>query len=280
MKAATCFWLGLMLCICVRAEAAVILEPFSANTAQWGTSSHANTPADTTGTGDGSYGVLQWAANLGGHAGALQILGGAASGVQEDYISADISASPNGSGNPLLTEFAGNFNSTNSGGSGHLFSNGVGNLTFDFYANANASDDLPSSLDVYFYSSSANGGAGATWFYSVDAWNTLQSGWNTVTVSFTNNLSRWYDGTDWAGAFADVDEIGLMLGYQVGFPDQEFGIDNWTLNEIPSSSGSGPGPGSDIPEPETYAVLAFTFISLAITFRRKLNDTFCLVRTD
>ena len=127
---------------------------------------------------------------------------------------------------------------------------GVAWLSFRFYA-----PQRPGGLSVYFYSSTS----GTYWYFDIDA----ALGWNRYDVGFGDGTGWWKEG---AGTFAsdlqDVDELGLALTYRFNDGSQVFGLDDVALHT---------------PEPGTYAVLAFVFVSLGITFRKKLAGSLGLL---
>jgi len=134
-------------------------------------------------------------------------------------------------------------------------------VEFDFYAGA---DDLgtgpadnPAGLDLYFKGATS----GTVWkhAYNPAGW----SGWEHLTGNFDYAFG-WFGGLEAAFAtdLADASEVGIVLNYQ-DWDGQVYGLDNFGLHA---------------PEPETYAALAAAFISLAITFRRRLNESLAHVR--
>jgi len=174
------------------------------------------------------------ATGLGGGSDALRITGGSAGGGSESYVY-----------NNTLT---GDYNSL-----------GIVSLSFDFYAASNT----PAALELYFRHDS--GGAGDTeWHFTI---SDLYTGWHTYDVNFLTS-GGWYNSdygpgnqTQLLADLVDVDEIGLLLTYQPNVTGQIYGTDNWQAGDT-----------YYIPEPETYAMLAFAFVSLAITFRKNLNE--------
>ena len=175
---------------------------------------------------------------LGGGTDALRITGGSAGSGHESYVYNDSS---------LTGDYINGFSSP------------ITSISFDFYAASNTA----AALEVYFRHDS--GGASDTeWFFTI---SDLYTGWHTYYINFTT-LDGWYNldygpgnQTQLLGDLVDVDEIGLLLTYQPNVSGQIYGVDNWAAHDT-----------QYVPEPETYAMLAFAFISLAITFRRNLNE--------
>lgn len=132
-------------------------------------------------------------------------------------------------------------------------------LLFDFYAAA----IVPDEVNLYFI-----GDAGQEWrsIITVGA-----SGWSTGVGDSLIYDGSWYamSGVDDAATFftamGNVSEVGLLLEYQYNVGGQEYGIDYFHLDNEPWPDV--------VPEPSTYAMLGTVFISLGITFRRKLNDS-------
>lgn len=139
----------------------------------------------------------------------------------------------------------------------------VGAVWFDFYANANGTNDLPSKLQVYFLSDSTN-----YWYYDI---GNLAAGWNSYYANVYASAG-WYNVFNRSDALfaldlGDIDEVGIVLTYQDNLGGQEYGLDNFMLLDEP------------VPEPGTYAVLAFAFLSLGVTFRRQLAQKMCVVKS-
>ena len=176
-------------------------------------------------------------AGLGGET-ALKIEGGANPGEPVSYIYNN-------------TTLAGNFDYTSLG-------TNILSFSFDFYAETTT----PGALQVYFYNSTQD----TEWYYTISS-NDLSVGWSTYTLNFWTS-DGWYNPDYALGGsqaqldadLTDVDEIGLLLSYQPNLANQVYGTDDWLMNNE-----------YYIPEPETYAMLGFVFLSLAITFRKDLN---------
>lgn len=157
---------------------------------------------------------------------------------------------------------------------GALGGSEVRSIRFDFYGGTTPLGEHgpPAQLALFFY----DGGTGYLWQYFLSP----TIGWNHFDV----NMYPGPTGTDplgaggwveqlgnnipaaWNGAFGSVDEVGIELQWNAGFPiadydNQIYRIDNFSLdNEYL------------VPEPQTYVLLACVFISLAVTFRKRLNE--------
>ena len=190
---------------------------------------------------DGAYGTISQGSLDGQN--ALIIDGGGISAAEEDWISADTTAD---------ALYVGDYGAK-----------GVESILFNFYdgEGLTGTDDLR----VYFYSSTD----AATWYYDVST----SLGWNEGGVNFDSGAAgAWYSedvGADWATAVADVDEVGMYIRYLDGIGSQDYGLDNFQLNDDPIPIPS--------PEPETYAMLGFAMLGLCVTFRRKLEDSLHVV---
>lgn len=145
------------------------------------------------------------------------------------------------------------------GMTGNWTAMGVRAISFDFYANAGGSTELPAALELYFLHNTY------TWRLTIDV-SSLSQGWNNLIVRDLIYEVGWYSPENpSAGAsqfyadLADVDEVGIMLTYQT-WAGQIYGLDNFTLWDIYSYL---------IPEPQTWAVLAFTFLSLGLILRKE-----------
>lgn len=136
-------------------------------------------------------------------------------------------------------------------------------IQFDFYANAAA---IGAKLFAYVK------GDADTYGWANELTTISSAGWNPYSIGLSYNAgagwNRW-DGepmlfSDWANAVANIDEVGILIWYASGSPGQVFGLDNFTI----------------IPEPETWLMLGFALLSVAITFRRQINDACSKVRLD
>lgn len=209
---------------------------------------------------DGDDGVLSHAATLGTHSGVLQINADTDGqfGVIRDYI-------------------------TDTGGAVHMAPNvnfqtlggwGVDNISFDFH-----NDQVgpgAAALSLYFLSNDG-GGNDVIWYYNFNPAD-LDPGWNddlSVAMNWTGGgagFGSWYTiygvntALGFAAALEDVDEIGILLTYQDNLDGQIYGLDNFQLN-------------GTIPEPGTYGMIGFALVSVAATFRRKLNAAWAGVRS-
>ena len=125
-------------------------------------------------------------------------------------------------------------------------------VNFRFYAEDYTTPN--NTLAFFFYSSTGN-----------RAWKLSLSG-----PALTNT---WYDYAVpmlWAGGWtspgagqaefltdiADVDQIGIWVYRSADLPVQRYGLDTFSL-------------GVYVPEPSTYVMLVFTFLTLALTLRRR-----------
>ena len=140
----------------------------------------------------------------------------------------------------------------------------VRSIRFDFYADAGGAVDHPTALRLYFQ------GGTDLWYYSLDV-ESLSSGWNflyaNINAESPSNLygGTWWTegaGLNWAADFGSVSEVGLWLAYQsgAGYESQIYGIDNFELHDQ-----------IYIPEPGTWLMLGFAFLSMAVTFRKRLE---------
>lgn len=123
-------------------------------------------------------------------------------------------------------------------------------IWFDFYNNDVAA---PGDLSLFFVSDTS----GVTWYYFIDT--PLSVGWTTFRIPMFGN--GWTDlgaGGVWASDIQDVDQIGLRIVYKAN-SSQYYILDNFRRGYV-------------VPEPSTYAALGFAFVSLGMTFRRKLNE--------
>ncbi len=135
----------------------------------------------------------------------------------------------------------------------------VRQIQFDFYADSNYGNDGPASLKLFFRDTS-----GQHWFREL---GNPGGGWSDdlyIPVAYGSWLSL--DGpdaeSDWLASLSDVDQVGIYLTYQPSSPIQTYAIDNFMLrNDV------------TIPEPGAFLFLGVAFVSMGMSFRRKLSDT-------
>ena len=140
---------------------------------------------------------------------------------------------------------------------------GASSIWLNFYADATPGGPgpaAPGALTLYFYSSSSGG---VTWYYDISS---ISAGWSMYSANVGTTKGSWYSSggdtqAEWDNALADVDEIGLLLTYQQGYGDEEYGLDDFYLDDA--------GSNFLIPEPATFMVLGFTFLSMGVTFRKR-----------
>ncbi len=145
---------------------------------------------------------------------------------------------------------------------------GVASIWLSFYADATPGGPGPSApgaLTLYF----SSGAGGVTWFYDITS---ISAGWGTYSANVGATRGSWYSSggdtqTEWDNALADVDEIGILLTYQPGYANEEYGLDDLYLDD------AGAGGGALIPEPGTFMVLGCTFFSMGVRFRRKIKKS-------
>lgn len=129
-------------------------------------------------------------------------------------------------------------------------------VSFDFYAN----DYVPSQLEIYFSSDTT----GREWRRVIDTSSLSLNSWTTYTIAMTYDTG-WTAGPglgwgDFVADLQDVDTIGIWVYRNTSLDAQAFGLDNWEVNFV-------------IPEPETYAAIAVALLSLALVYRKKLNES-------
>ena len=141
---------------------------------------------------------------------------------------------------------------------------------------------MPGNLQVTavyfdFYTDQASGAAVSLYFrhdmtaddvyWYLDITDITSAGWHTDKGGGLTTSVGWYSPSYGGGGsdaqllldLADVDQIGILLSYQPN-ATQNYGIDNFQLQ------------GGRIPEPGTYSMLGFAFLSLGVTFRKRLKD--------
>lgn len=147
---------------------------------------------------------------------------------------------------------------------------GVQRIDFDFYSDPGGSATAPADLRLFFVHD-LGGASQSTWFYggAGELLDDVSTGWNSFQVSLYD--SGWYtpDGlTSFLTAISDVDRIGVYLAYQPNLDGQNYAIDNFSLDDQ-----------IVIPEPGTFMFLGFAFVSLSVTFRRKLSEVAAKLRS-
>ncbi len=142
----------------------------------------------------------------------------------------------------------------------------VQRIDFDFYSDPNGGGfSAPADLRVFFvYDADDSTGNRCTWYYDVADQVTTASDWNSVSAHMYD--SNWYSqdndgGVSWVTALSEVDRIGVYIAYHPSYDAQDYDIDNFTLDDEIL-----------IPEPGTFVFLGFAFVSLGVTFRRRLSD--------
>ncbi|MBN2302482.1 MAG: hypothetical protein JXN60_08205 [Lentisphaerae bacterium] len=132
-------------------------------------------------------------------------------------------------------------------------------ILFDFYA----ADAAPDKLYIYFIDTVS----GDEWRHVVN----VGAGWNYgegVSVEYGSgwwNVAGPQTGAAFSNAIDDISEIGILLTYRENIGGQVYGLDNFWLDDEQWPMA--------VPEPGVATMLTSVFISLGITFRRKLNDS-------
>jgi len=164
------------------------------------------------------------------------------------------------------TDMAGNQN-WNAGGLG---ANEVKSVRFDFYAGGG---QAPDGLSLYFRYN--QDGDDVYWYYTLPtAAGSKHYDINLLTDDVINQ-NGWYSfdygggGTqsDLMGDLSDIDEVGILLTFRSFEAGQLYGLDDFTLDDE-----------YFVPEPGTWLALGFAFVSLGITFRRRLTEALDGVR--
>lgn len=123
-------------------------------------------------------------------------------------------------------------------------------VTFSFLA----SNEIPLSSVLYFHSAVST----SRWEYAFS---------NTVVGSWVEHEIRLDYDYGWAGPggssmfwndLANIDWIGINVARKLDTVAQIYGLDNWQLTTV-------------IPEPSAICILVASFLSLAVTFRKRLN---------
>ena len=212
-----------------------------------GTASAAVMVADTFEGGVGAWGIANGPSSSEPNAVGILGTGGGFGGGSALAVTADTTGL--GLVNDLVFVNAASF-----GGSDFTTYQGRDNaqsISFDFYNN-----DTPSGLQLFFTTS-----GGTNWYYNFSDLPASTS-WRSYSVMMTSE-NGWTDlgqGGNFAQDIQDVQTIGVQLQYLFDTAGQDYRIDNFTR-------------GYQVPEPGTYAALGFAFLSLGVTFRRKLNDS-------
>jgi hypothetical protein len=138
---------------------------------------------------------------------------------------------------------------------------GVRGITFDFYVPSGR--PAPAALNLYFR------GGGYFWLTTLTP-PAAGSGWNE---GFAANVGYGYGWTQilaggssqstWNDAYEHVDEVGLLVSWNVDEAAIDYGVDNFALHNDLVIRG--------VPEPGSCAALAAALLSLTITFRKKLT---------
>ncbi len=149
---------------------------------------------------------------------------------------------------------------------GGLAANGIKGISFNFY---NPAATAIPEMQVYLVAASGN-----VWYHPL-ADVTGGSGWanygaNLSYDSLNAGTGEWFTtGGDslatWQSDLANISGIGFRMLYDTT-ANQQYGFDNIIIQDDPYILL--------VPEPQTYAMLGFALLSLGITFRRKLEDSF------
>lgn len=173
------------------------------------------------------------------------------------YAGVEFSGAPTG-GQPYDDHIYDNGNLA--GYNGGNFNAGPGgnitDLSFMFYDGSAAY--APDSLTVYFQA------GGYTWYYDLTPTTTADTGWYEYSASLYS--AGWYStdgGTDFLSDISTVTQVGIRIVYDTdnGVDTQAYGIGNYTLNHTVA-----------VPEPETVWLMMAVALSMAFTFRGRLND--------
>ncbi|OGV67816.1 MAG: hypothetical protein A2283_22450 [Lentisphaerae bacterium RIFOXYA12_FULL_48_11] len=125
-------------------------------------------------------------------------------------------------------------------------------VNFSFYA-----DDYTTAnntLAMFFYSSTGN----RTWKYSLSG-PALIDTWYDYAVPMVWSGGWTSPGagqTEFLADLSDVDQLGIWVYRSADLPAQNYWLDDFSFGLL-------------VPEPSTYAMLAFTFLTMALTLRRK-----------
>jgi hypothetical protein len=127
-------------------------------------------------------------------------------------------------------------------------------VSFKFYA-----DDFTTAsntLALFFYSETS----GRTWKYALDGPASINHWYDYINLPMSwsaNWSSPGFGQAQFNADIADVDQLGVWVYRSADTDQQTYGIDSFRLGVF------------QIPEPSTYAILAFTLLTLGLTLRRK-----------
>ena len=141
----------------------------------------------------------------------------------------------------------------------------VQGVSFNFY---NPSATVVPQLTVYLVA------GGHTWYHTALA--ITPNGWGNYGVNFSDHALNagtgdWFtlagteDLADWQSDIQSVTALGLSVFDDGSFNNQWIGLDDFQIMDDPYFV--------TVPEPQTYAMLGFAFLSLGVTFRRKLENS-------
>ncbi len=146
---------------------------------------------------------------------------------------------------------------------GGLAVDGVKGISFDFY---NPAATMIPELSVYLIAN------GRTWYHALTTVTNTAAGWGTYGANLSSDTlnagtGEWFTlGGDnlftWTTDLASVTGIGFRMLYDTT-ANQTYGFDDISIMDNPYYTM--------VPEPQTYAMLGFAFLSMGVTFRRKLE---------
>ena len=153
---------------------------------------------------------------------------------------------------------------------GGLAANGIKGISFNFY---NPGATAIPEMQVYLIAN--KGTANERIWYHPGADVAGSSGWanygaNLSYDSLNAGTGEWFttggdDLATWQSDLAHISGIGFRMLYLTNYPNnQQYGFDDIIIQDDPYILL--------VPEPQTYAMLGFAFLSLGVTFRRKLED--------
>jgi len=154
------------------------------------------------------------------------------------------------------------------------YANPLASVRFSFYVDP-ANAGAPAALELYF--TTTTGGAFDPWTYSLTTAVSQGAGWYYLAANFyasdvgdpDGSGNGWfnptlglYDQASLLAALTEVEDIGLLVtfGQEDGL-DQDIAMGYFALDDE-----------FYVPEPGTWAALGFAFVSLGITFRKRLSD--------